>query len=213
MSENQLQDPMEAGKAGITPAPGDSLPELGKNKWLRGIIVPSKVDADLKPYRVTQQTKFPSGDPLFFTEKDGSQGKPRTQLVLVVGDTGLADWAGTSDNFREKIEEGQADEETEVPDDTGLRRITIKSGKPLNAFKEVLKAAGVSNFEVGGTVALRWTGKEKAKAGSDAQPYIMEYEYGKATAESRARAQEIYDAVFAKPQDDDPMDGGDEPPV
>lgn len=212
MSEQTLNDPMAAGKFAPTVAPGISLPEVGKNKWVRGIIVPSKVEENLAPYRVTQQTAFPSGDLLFFREKDGSQGKPRTQLVFVVGETGFTEWAGTSDNFRERIEEAEADEDLDVPSDVGLRRVTIKSGKPLNAFKDVLKAVGVKNFEIGGTIGLRWTGKEKAQPGSDAQPYIMEYEYAPPTEETRKRAQELYEEHFAKPQDNDPM-GDDEPPV
>lgn len=213
----ELHDPMGAGVGGgITNAPGISWPAVGKNNFVEGLIVPTQVGDSQRPYRVTQQTKYPSGEPLFFVEKDGSQGKPRTQLVLIL-QTELRDWAGTSDNFQEKIDEARQNGE-DVPEDVGLRRITFKSGKALNEFKDVLRAARVQNFEIGGTVKARWTGKEKAKPGSDAQPYIFEYGYTKATEDSVKVARRVFDEHLAKPQDDDPMaggsgaDGGDEPP-
>jgi hypothetical protein len=206
---------MASGMGGITNAPGFSLPEVGKNTWLEGLIVPQDVSGSQRPYRVTQQTKFPSGEPLFFRSDDGSQGNPRTQLVIVL-QTELRDWAGTSDSFRERVQEAESNGE-EVPTDVGLRRLTLKSGKPLNEFKDVLRKSGVQNFEIGGTVRARWTGKEKAKPGSDAQPYIMQYEYAKATEDSVKVARRIFDEHLAKPQDGDPMSGGsgaggDEPP-
>ncbi len=213
---NDLQDPMAGGVGGVTNAPGISWPAIGKNKYVKGIIVPTVVSDSKKPYRVTQQTAFPSGTPLFFTEKDGSQGKPRTQLVITLL-TDLRDWAGTSDNFQERLAEAEANGE-DVPTDVGLRRLTLKSGKPLNEFKDALRKAGAQNFEIGGEVSARFTGKEKPKPGSDAQPYIMEYGYTKATEDSVKVAERAFDEHLAKPQSDDPMTGGadggtgDEPP-
>lgn len=207
---NELYDPMAGGVGGVTNAPGISWPAIGKNNHVKGIIVPTVVSDAKKPYRVTQQTKYPSGELLFFTETDGSQGKPRTQLVLTVL-TDLRDWAGTSDNFQERVAEAEQNGE-DVPTDVGLRRVTLKSGKPLNEFKDALRKVGASNFEVGGEISARFTGKEKAKAGSDAQPYIMEYGYTKPNADSVKAAERAFDEHLAKPQDDDPMTGSDEPP-
>ncbi len=214
---NTLQDPMESsGPSGPPQAPTITLASLGRKTWLKGIIVPSDVNGELKPYRVAQQRSYPGNLPLFFTNDDGSQGKPRTQLVITLL-TDLRDWAGTTDSFKDKLEEAEKNGD-DVPVDVGLRRVVIKSGKPLTGAKEVLAAAGVSNFEIGGTYGIQQQGKEKPKQGEEAQPYILEHFYEKATASNRDKAQEVFDKYLKRDdatQSNDPMAGGagnDEPP-
>lgn len=80
---------------------------------------------------LTQQTDPADGKP-----KTWDDGNPRMQMVVTL----------------------QTDErDADIDDDEGIRRLFVK-GKMLQAVREAVKGAGVKTVEVGGVLAVKYTG-------------------------------------------------------
>jgi hypothetical protein len=103
---------------------------------------------------VAQQTEFGTGKPLFWDD-----GKPRNQLVV-------------------QIQTGQRDDD----EDDGVRAIYIKGKSLTGAVREAVKAAGAPGLEVGGVLAITYTGDGKAERGMP--PKLYSATYRRATAQA-----------------------------
>jgi hypothetical protein len=88
------------------------------------------------PPTLSQQTDFTTG-----ALKTWDDGKPMMQLVITL----------------------QTDErDPETPDDDGLRSLYVK-GAMQAAVKDAIRKAGAKGLEVGGTIAVKYTGDGVAK--------------------------------------------------
>lgn len=187
-----LRDPL-AGGGTKTVAPTVSFQCLGLKKPFTGIVVPVEVDGQTRPYAVTQQ-RNQKGEYLFF-DKRGEKGvpdleAPRTQIdVTFISD--MTDWAGTSEEFRERQDELDADDRLE---DFGQRRVIIKGGDATKALREELRKHGLTALEVGGTLTITLV-KRVQKENSEFKSNVFEYSYVKATSESIKKAMDAFDRL------------------
>lgn len=94
-----------------------------------------KVTGVIIAQEVTQQTDIKTGD-----LKTWDNGDPMWQLVVTL----------------------QTDQrDPDDPDDTGERKVYLKGSKPttsLGALKAAVKAAGAEGIDIGGTLAIAYTG-------------------------------------------------------
>lgn len=99
---------------------------------------------------LSQQTEFGTGTP-----KTWDDGKPMMQIVVTL----------------------QTDErDATIDDDEGERRLFVK-GAMLKSLRDAVKGAGVKTVEVGGTLAVKYTGDAApSKPGlNGAKQYVVQY--------------------------------------
>lgn len=102
----------------------------------------------IQSLKVTQQTKFPSGDPDF--NKDGT---PKKQIVATL-----------STSLRDPSE----------PDDDGTRNLYIK-GNLQFAVSKALKKHGLKAPQVGGTIVVKFSGQEDTGKGNPLKLFEAAY--------------------------------------
>ena len=109
----------------------DSFLGGGGSPSAKFIDVGATVKGTVTAAEVVQQTEFGTGTP-----KTWDDGKPMMQAVITLS-TDLRD--------------------DDIEDDDGTRRLFVK-GQMQKAVREALKAAGVKSLEIGGTLAVKYTG-------------------------------------------------------
>ena len=100
---------------------------------------------------ITQQRDFATGEPKFW--KDGN---PAMQAVVTV----------------------QTDQrDPEIDDDDGQRRLFVSSKSMREAIRDAVRAVGRSHLEVGGKLAVQYTGDGQAERGMNPPKlYAAKYE-------------------------------------
>lgn len=112
----------------------------------------------------TQQTKFGTGDKLFFDD-----GTPRMQLNVTL-QTDLRNW----DKVTKPLED-ENDKPLPASEDDGKRRIFIKSDMQ-SAIGKAIKAAGAPGLRNGGKLAVKMTGTKDVGKGNPMSLYEARYQ-------------------------------------